>query len=228
MNIFNALSQGKGKLNEYQLYEEYMGVVSNLEDEDQLDTDVIVVFLTHSSEDEKLRKEYDTLESTNMKENHFKRWIYWDDNNRSDTVTHELKQILLDESMMTINPISEYIRHTIKAFVCFIQDNMFAVSKNNFKYNPLDNDTLKEKHEFVLKGKTYLMKWYKSNAIKIYEIEADEYVPAKPILRKLIIEYDLDISVMRNETQGKTTRQLGREIINKVEKISKKCELHNH
>ena len=72
------------------------------------------------------------------------------------------------------------------------------------------------------------MKWYKSNAIKIYEVEVDEYVPARPILRKFIIEYDLDISVMRNETQSKTTRQLGREIINKVDEISKKCELHSH
>ncbi len=65
------------------------------------------------------------------------------------------------------------------------------------------------------------MKWYKSNAIKIYEIETDEYVPAKPILREFVIEYNLDISLMYNETQVKNTRQLGREIINKIDEIKK-------
>ena len=189
-----------------QFLDEYLGVKSNLIEEGLKEIEVVMVFLTHPSNDKHLVAEYNELDENILMDGHYKKWIYWDNNNEKDTIRYELKQILIDESMMVINPISEYIRHTIKAFVCFIKESMQYVSVSSKSQNPLENDTIKETRNIQFKGVKYQIEKYKSSAIKIYNVDNDEYVPARPILRNIISEYNIDIPVT-------TTRQIGRDLI---------------
>jgi hypothetical protein len=205
-----------------QFLEEYQGACANIEEDEQDELELLMVFLTPSITDDRLRNEYNALEEPMLKKNHFKKWIYWDNIDEVGTVTHDLKQILIDENMMCINPIAEYVRHTIKAFVCFIKSSQLeqqSLKPINTRFEPLDNDSIKSKCTLGLMDGEYEIEEYWSSAIKVLCIKTGEYVPAKPIIRKAIKEYEMPIEFHNGSGKKKNTRQLGKEVIAHIDKV---------
>ncbi|MBM5574013.1 PD-(D/E)XK nuclease family protein [Deefgea sp. CFH1-16] len=102
-----------GAANPKQLCEYYQAIV---EDGAFNNEKVMMVFLTPESKNTVLVAEYENL--TRLQVGHHKAWLFW----YSATATQAsmvtlLRQVLLAEACGEINPINEYMRHTLKAFI---------------------------------------------------------------------------------------------------------------
>lgn len=202
----------------YQFLEEYRGVCANLKEDALEGIEMVMVFITPSHEDIKLIEEYDALKSSNMAINHMKQWLYWNDNDSEDSITSILKQLLIDENRMLIHPITEYVRHTIKAFVFYIQENQNTISEN-MRHNPLEGDSQLGAFSLHIDDKEYQIEEYASSAIKVRDLEEDKYVSAKPILRKTIETLKMPIELKNKNGNFKNTRQLGKEILRFTDEV---------
>jgi hypothetical protein len=103
-NKIKSSSARKEQLNDY-----YLAVINDEPDMDEL----TFVFLTPNNESKSLKEEYSNLSMSN--ENHKKFRVYW--GSGSSCVSTILKNILTEEMNVEINPINEYMRHTLKSFI---------------------------------------------------------------------------------------------------------------
>lgn len=195
---------------------EYLGVLNSLEDESK-DIEVAMVFLTPDYSSQLLRDEYDELSQDLMQTNHNKAWILWNSHSGKQSVADVLKRILHEEARMEINPISEYVRHTIKAFVRHIIDTQ-KDKKTSDRSKPLDDDVLLKELEIEIKGTRFRIEQYSSSAIKIYNIESEKYEVTKKLLRTINETYNLGVE-LESKSGRKNTRILGRDIINALERL---------
>lgn len=203
--------------NQIQFYEEYKGVCEDLIDDSLEGVETIMVFLTPNVESVMLSEEYNKLLEEDMMTNHRKCWMHWDKNDSEEAVEDILTGIILDENNMVINPISEYVRHTIKAFVRFI-GAMKPIHRLTNRAIPLDGDEVAKSFDFIIEDERYKLEAYETSAIKVFRESDENYVSAKPMLRKIIEVYNYDIDLYRTNGKKKTTRQLGRDVIKEIEK----------
>ena len=106
-NKIKDSSTSKGQLSSY-----YRAII---QDDSTIDN-LAIVFLTPSSNRKSLKTEFKNLDLQNI--NHIKSWLKW--NQAENSIIKILKKILRKESEGEINPINEYTRHTIKAFILFL------------------------------------------------------------------------------------------------------------
>lgn len=92
---------------------------------------VTMVFLSPEME-KKLQKEYDNLSSNSLKKNDEKCNITWLD------VTQILKDILQDETDCKIPPIMDYLKHTLKAFIYYIDNTLLKSVTVKYSIYPDD------------------------------------------------------------------------------------------
>ena len=194
--------QSNAKMNQNQLFEYYKAI---LEDDNSLEN-LIIAFITPQSKNHILESEFNNVKMTN---GHHKIWLKW--NGEDNNIINLLKNILLKESTGSINPVNEYMRHTLKAFVNYLENIINNSSYKNMRFGQ-DLGEIIDEEVFTLKdGVEYKIIRRNSTQIQIYK--DDEKVVAKPIIRDAIRYYNYDIPL-----EGLNTRQMGKRFIDKLKK----------
>lgn len=195
-----------------QFKEEFEGVKNDIEDYNNVE--IIMVFLTPYFAKEKYEKEYKELNEELLGINK-KLWINWSNKN-DNCITKIITDLLRDESNAEINPINEYIRHTLKAFVRYI-----IQTTNEDTSKRLNNqDDIEESVEISIKNKNYIIEMYESGTIRVFNFEKQQYDIVKPLLRNIIEEKKLNIKLNSLTGNYKNTRQLGKEVISELKKLN--------
>ncbi len=169
---------------ETQLFEEYCGLKNFIEDDVELNSkNIIICMLAPANcEFEKYQK--------NIPDGNFKK-ITWDE------VIALLREIIDLESQAKINPIEEYVKQTIKAFINFI--NNIQNIKSAQKFFDLKN------------GEKYRITSYSSGTITIDHVLSNseyENVTARKIIRAKLEEID-PINYSYEITSSNNTRYWG-------------------
>lgn len=130
-----------------------------------------------------------------------------------------ITDLLKDESNAEINPINEYIRHTLKAFVRHIVET--TVESRVKRLNDKDNieEDIEDSIEIIIENKNYVIERYESGTIRIFNLEKHEYETVKPLLRKIIEEKKLNVNLNSSTGNHKNTRQLGKDVISELKKF---------
>ena len=182
-----------------QLQEEYLGLQNYCQNNEQLkNKNIILCFLIPSIDKIDVKKYQNSIPDTNF------RIITWKD------ITKILCKILEDEYAAKINPLNDYSKQTIKAFI-------------NFMYNFLEDKVVSKSLEFELLGRKYLITEYKSKTIIVERIlkkddgELEyETVSAREIIRRKLDEYkniNEDFSYVKTGLKNQNTRKVGKMLI---------------
>lgn len=197
-----------------QLKEEFEGIQNDIEDDNNIE--ILMVFLTPCIAKEKYEKEYNELSQELLGINK-KVWINW--SNESDNcITKIITDLLKDESNAEINPINEYIRHTLKAFVRHIIETTTESMPGKLGNKDNIEENIKESVKINIKNKSYIIEMYESSTIRVFNLEKQEYEVAKPLLRKIIEEKKLNVNLKSSTGKYKNTRQLGKDVISELKK----------
>lgn len=172
------------------------------------------VFLTPKPKDSKskLSEEFDLLKPN--QKSHSKCWLYW--NNSGKALIGLFKDLLKQEATGEINPINEYLRHTIKAFIIFADELTDVSSRRPIRFGE-DLGDIVDSIEVIIEKKQYAIVRRDSGQIQVYR--DGEKVVAKEVLRKVIKKYKIDIS--NDDTYYLTTRQLGAKILDWLNRMKK-------
>lgn len=208
--IENKIKQGAAQ--EPQFKEEF-GLA--LEDIEQ-DTRITAVFLTPDGAIPSLTAEYGQLVIPDSSP-YQKVWLRW------NSVTAEVstpsvvgltRAMLRQEALAEIEPVSEYTRHTLKAFVQFIE----GILARNETRNPTDqnNSGIAEERQVSIDGRFYRLVRFDDKVIKIFDLDTGQENTAKPLLRRLNEEANLGVELLLKSGNKKNTRQLGRDILHKL------------
>lgn len=187
-----------GAANPKQLADYYQAV---LQDDPNL-KNLVVVFVTPEAPNSQLKAEFDNLNT--LPDNHFKEWIFWDSSTEHGIVSM-LREILSMESVGKINPINEYMRHTLKAF---IKHASSVVQPLGNKSNRIVGDMGEIVDEAIISlndGSHYRVVRRDSAQIQVFNSETGEKEIAFNILARFIDENNLDIAY-----QQMNTRTIGR------------------
>jgi hypothetical protein len=207
-NKIKDTSTSKGQLSSY-----YRAII---QDDSTIDN-LAIVFLTPASNRKSLKSEFRNLDLQNP--NHVKSWIRW--NEKENSIIKILKKILRKESEGEINPINEYTRHTIKAFILFLNATVSSTKDRTYRFGE-DIGEIIESIEVKLEGgKEYEIVRRDSQQIQVFEDQ--EKVTAKPILRSIIKAKNLDVPI-----SGINTRTMGRKVIEKLNKSSSPNKNHSN
>jgi|AntRauTorckE6833_2_1112554.scaffolds.fasta_scaffold16966_2 hypothetical protein len=190
-----------GQLNSY-----YQAII---EDESTIDN-LAIVYLTPFSKRKSLKTEFKSLKLEDPK--HIKSWIKWNDEEFG--IINILKQILKKESEGEINPINEYTRHTIKAFILFLNATVTSTKDGTYRFGE-DIGEIMQGVKLKLDGGNKEYRIIRRDSQQIQVFEDEEKVTAKPILRKIIKSRNLDVPL-----SGINTRTMGRKVIEKLNRKS--------
>jgi len=195
-----------------QLYEEFLGVRDDLDSDDQ--TQVTMVFLTPPDTSAKLADEFNRLDTGTLGQ-HRKAWLQWAGaKDNPTTVVALIRTLLHQEAIAAISPVSEYLRHTLKAFARHILDGPAGTASSQ-----LNARTAPELGDIVqvvavdLGGTTYQIERYDSTTIRVYNTSTQDYEVAKQILRRANDEKGLGVPLTQPGGRNKNTRTLGRDIV---------------
>jgi len=201
-----------------QLKEEFQVILDSLGD---APTPVTMVFLTPQVNHAKLNEEFDMLDESTLNKNHKVR-IFWDEQkDKQEGVSSIIRNVLMQEMKCEIEPISDYVRHTLKAFVQFIEYLYSSSPASDREFDPGDPletitvDLNQPEH----KGKFEIIR-YSSTAIKAYQYKSDEdgiektAVEAKSVLRAINDEFNLNVPFIRATNKKlRNTREIGRDVM---------------
>jgi hypothetical protein len=198
-----------------QLKEEYLGILEDIESDNP--TKVTMVFVTPPGYHPKLASEFDRL-SGHLREKDRKVWLRWSD---IDTSRRDLasliRQILLDEQEARIEPFTDYLRHTLKAFVRHIVDGpagSFAeIRETRAKVKP---GGVVESASVKLSDGAYRIERYENKTVKVMNLDTGQYEAAKPILRRIAEEISLGIDLCLGTGREKNARNLGKQMIHEL------------
>jgi hypothetical protein len=169
---------------------------------------IYFVFITPENDNRgKLKESYDYLE--NMRFNDEKFWITWDNKNG---IISLLTELLSEENMGKINPLNEYLKHTIKAFIKYMTDIINEKSVNKKIRVGEDIGDVIEEINYNLNEEELVIIMRKSGQIQVYK--ENEKVTAKEYLRKIIDKEDLQI-----EKVNINTRMMGKKVIDELKKL---------
>lgn len=200
-----------GAANPAQLQEYYETVLNSKNNEnndepfDLSNNELSVIFLTPDTKDKKLIEEFDNL----PKDSH-KAWLLWssgDGNNK--TVSYLIKDILEKEQRAEISPINEYMRHTLKAFTFFIDQNI-AIASGKIRVGE-DIGDIRCERWLELENKTYFLILRNSGQIQLLD-ENGEKLQARPILREYINKHQIPVGNCNN------TRCYGKLVLDHLDK----------
>jgi hypothetical protein len=114
--------------NKEQLARQYEGLKKKYGEEYKM----AIIFLVPDSEHQSIIEEFKELKIRNSD---VSKMITWDE------IRNIIQEILNEEQKCEIPPINEYLRHTLKALSCFIQENFegyyYETTKNYGNKNPL-------------------------------------------------------------------------------------------
>ncbi|MFF2017786.1 PD-(D/E)XK nuclease family protein [Paenibacillus sp. NPDC058177] len=195
--------------NSIQLRSEFLAVLDDLKSQQaQNTTDITMVFLTPDITTGPLQSEFNTLLDSDL-ENHRKAWLKW---TGDSSIISIIRSVLKDESIGNIDPISDYMRHTLKAFIRHVLDSQEEL-KNPSTIKSNDPGEIKEFILARMDDVLYRIEQYDSSTIRVYNVETQENEVALPMLKRINIELHLGLDTHFSSGQAKNTRHLGKEII---------------
>jgi len=225
IGIENKINEKSADL--FQFKEEYTGMRKEVDN----DTKVIMIFLTPEIESNNLSEEFENLDTKTLGQDKSVR-IYWINKvdlmsvfekamlgnqtggkSKYDSIYDLIGRVLKYEAEGQINPISDYMRHTLKAFRVHIKDTLQApVDLPKKTYKPTD---IIKQAEVDVDGKVYIINQYGSKQIEILYKES-----GKPILEKIvnfmeniIKKKNLNVSLLNSKNNKKKARQLGSDVL---------------
>ncbi len=186
-----------GAANPKQLDEYYQAI---LEDEKKL-KNLHIIFLTPDSKATRLTQEFENL-NIKKKKSHTKQWIYWSENKGEGGLVSIIREILTLEIQGSINPINEYMRHTLKAFIIHASSITDIQSKKTMRTGEdigeiIDEATIKTKN-----GNEYRVIRRDSTQIQVFNYKSGDKEIARHILAKYIDENDIEINHKKYNTRS--------------------------
>jgi len=203
-----------GAANPEQLKNYYLAVCQDeendfLKDQPQL----LMVFLTPPIKASMLQAEYGALEGL-LTDGHQSCWLHWSDaEEQSKSIASLVQDILRRELLSDINPINEYMRHTLKAFVRHILNTTLPKMTGARVTAGQDLGDIVEECSFqTADGITHRLVRRDSSQIQVYRELPDDPMTekeiAKPIMRQYIEENRLDIP-----HENLNTRMIGKRLL---------------
>ncbi len=194
-----------GSARDEQLANYYKAIASDRSENEP----VFIVFLTPEQSKSCFENEFAMLTVEN---NDFKSWLFW--SNESNGIANLLIKILEMDLKGEIDPINEYLRHTLKAFVSHIRTRLKQYDGNGIKSirssSSDDIGEIVESVDIILHdGSNCRIIRRSSTQIQVF-INGDKVV-AKEILRNIIKERKLNIAI-----ENTNTRSLGKRVLDEI------------
>ena len=199
-----------------QLKEEFAAIMEDIEGDDTVQ--VTMIFLTPPGNNKNLNEEYEKLNEM-ISDKHKKTWLRWADESGENHITSLLKKLLKIEAEAEIPPINEYLRHTLKAFVIHIAENITTSQtnkRNTGKPGEITESVLVELEFPDCKKYKYRIERYESSTVRIFNLNTQEYEVTKPLLRQINKEKKLGIDLKLSTGTKKNTRTLGKQVITEL------------
>jgi hypothetical protein len=89
----------------------------------------------------------------------------------------------------------------------------------------LNNGEIIETVSVTISKGTFRIERYENNTILVYNLDAETYQTAKPLLRAISDEKELNVALLNSKGNKKNTRSLGREIISAIKYQGKESSL---
>jgi len=207
--IENKIKAGSASPNQFK--EEFQGIVKDLAADDL--TKITMVFLTPGKDHKRFLEEYTALDEQILG-SHKKSWLRWsDDKADKNDVATLIRDILKKESEAEIPPMTEYLRHTLKAFV----QHLFEISKPKVTApkDPAIWGIDQVVGVEIPKGK-YRIEKFKNSTIRVVNLETQKYESAKPLLEEIIRQKNLNIKFKKTDGSEKNSRILGEEVMDEL------------
>lgn len=155
-----------------------------------------IVFLTPNVSNKQLSAEFNNLELQNK--DHGKYWIHW--SSGDNCISKILQELLGLEVAGEINPINEYMRHTLKAF---IRHSSLTTEPSIQKTMRTGEDIgeILEETEITTKNGEYRVVRRDSTQIQVFNIETGDKEVARHILAEYIDENNIGIQHEKYNTR---------------------------
>lgn len=189
-----------GAANPKQLGDYYNAI---LQDDSKI-KNLLIVFLTPESNASQLNAEFNNLK-VNESLNHRKKWMYWDSPN-NEGILAMVRDVLNMEAQGAINPINEYMRHTLKAFVRHSSIAVQAKGLKTMRTGEDIGDIIEEANIKLRDGTSYRVVLRDSTQIQVFNLETGDKEVARHVLAKFIDENKLKIP-----HQDLNTRSIGKQ-----------------
>ena len=202
--IENKIKLGAARAS--QLKEYYAAVTR---DEKELN-DLTFVFLTPESNNPQLHAEFNNLILTNNK--HAKYWLHWSSSGKC--VVSITRDILSLESTGQINPINEYIRHTLKAFAMHCATTTDLFRQKTMRSGEDIGEIVDETKIETASGR-YRVVLRNSTQVQVFNLETGDKEVARHVLAEYIDEHELDIP-----HQNYNTRTIGKKFFERINSLA--------
>lgn len=189
-----------GAANPKQLKEYYQAILQD----DSEAQNVCMVFLTPSKQAQNLKLEFDNL-VLNDNPSHSKYWVHWD-KLEGFSIVSILRQVLKMESLGEINPINEYMRHTLKAFIRHALNIMEPTNRSGVRRGE-DIGTIVEEAVIQTKHGSFQLLRRDSTQIQVFNLDSGDKEVARYVLSDFIDENSLGIAYAQLNT-----RQIGQKV----------------
>ena len=146
-----------------------------------------------------------------IEENVLSVWLKWE-TDKETSIVDLFRHLIKLESNSEISPIDNNTQYIIKSFIDYISTELSIKERvNNFS---VAGSKIVEHSEFEINGDKYSLKRFDNKMIRLFDAN-DEMTneSVKPILRKIITKYKLDVDLERSPGKRKNTQTLGRDVI---------------
>lgn len=202
--IENKIKAGAAKYNQLS---EYYNVAINEDDFTKDKPTLSVIFITPKSSKNSLNTEYMNLQNVISNE-HNCCWLYWDDEDGHVSILGLIREILKKEIISEINPINEYMKHTLKAFVRHVSSITTTDSESTRMRRGEDIGDIVDEVEIQTKdGVKHRVIRRDSDQIQVFDIDSGD----KEVARRIMAQY-IDENGMGIPHSRLNTRMIGRNL----------------
>jgi len=191
-----------------QLFQYYHAVLNS--DDFKVDNpELIIIFITPKSDNPVLTSEYQNLlNEIDEKIGHKSIWLYWSTTNESNSILGLIRELLIKESQSDINPINEYMKHTLKAFVQHVKGATNISDRKKMRTGEDIGDIIQEYTIATNDGKKHKIIQRDSTQIQVYDLDSNDKEIARRIMAQYIDENKIDI-----DHRKFNTRMIGKKLL---------------
>lgn len=174
---------------------------------------ITMVFLTPPGDDRRLQQQFASL-SIDQSSPHRKAWLRWHDSHETqDTIVSLLRRVLAMEALAQIEPITDYMRHTLKAFAMFLERNV-EMSRQK-RMERAEPGSIVGQANVTLDERVYTITRTADGVVQVFD-DADEEVRAYPVLRQVNATYGLGLALTGSTGRKINTQLFGRRVIERL------------
>lgn len=196
-----------GAANPKQLHEYYNSVLNEEPDI----VNLAVIFLTPESQSSVLSSEFNKL-VLQPKSGHSKIWVYWE--SPKDGVLNIVRSVLTKEMNGEINPVNEYMRHTLKAFIRHASSVTAQTERKKMRTGEDIGEIIDDAIIATKDGQKYRVIRRDSTQIQVFNEETGE----KEIARRILAQY-IDENTLGIPHEKLNTRGIGKQFFEQLKKV---------